>query len=227
MARVPATMLLMGSSILLATVLGIGLGVYASKKPYSVRDGSTIVASLLLYSFPMFWLGQMLIFVFSVSLGWLPSTGMFSFGVAGHYRWIDVAIHLILPTIALGSSLAAFIMRFVRTSMIEALGQDYILTARAKGVSVKTIFYKHALRNALLPVVTYIGIRVGYLLSGSVVVESVFGWPGLGRLMIEALFSRDYPLIFGILIVTSLSVTLLTFLVDILYSHIDPRIKLK
>jgi peptide/nickel transport system permease protein len=227
MTRLSATVILMSCSILFATLMGIILGVYASKKPFSMRDNITIVVSLLLYSLPIFWLGQIMINIFSVKLGLLPSAGMISFVGANKNYWSDLAVHLILPTVALGSSLGAFVMRFVRTSMIEALGQDYILTARAKGLSANTVFYKHALRNALLPVVTYIGLRIGYMLSGSVVIEAVFGWPGIGRLLIEALFSRDYPLIIGILIFVSISVTIITFLVDIIYSYIDPRIKLK
>ena len=140
---------------------------------------------------------------------------------------VDRIQHLLLPTITLGSTLGAFVMRFVRASMIEVLGQDYILTARSKGISERKIFFKHALKNALLPVVTYIGLRLGYMLSGAVVIESVFGWPGLGLLMIDALFDRDYPLIMGMFIVISFSVTIITFLVDITYTYLDPRIRLK
>jgi peptide/nickel transport system permease protein len=227
MERASATIILMSCSIVFATVMGITLGVYAARRPYSLRDDITIVSSLFLYSFPSFWLGQILIIIFAVNLGWLPSAGMYSFTISGEMRLIDVAIHLILPPITLGSMLGAFVMRFVRTSMVEALGQDYILTARAKGLSEYTVFYRHALRNALLPVVTYIGLRVGRMLSGAVVVESLFGWPGLGRLLIDALYSRDYPLILGMFIVVSLSVLIVTLLVDILYYYIDPRIKLK
>ena len=118
-------------------------------------------------------------------------------------------------------------MRFVRSSMIDVLGQDYILTAKSKGLSERKIFFKHALKNALLPVITYIGLRLGYMLSGAVVIESVFGWPGLGLLMLDALFERDYPIIMGLFIVISLSVTIITFIVDILYTYLDPRIRLK
>jgi peptide/nickel transport system permease protein len=139
----------------------------------------------------------------------------------------DRFTHLVLPTITLGSTLAAFVMRFVRSSMIDVLGQDYILTAKSKGLSERKIFFKHALKNALLPVITYIGLRLGYMLSGAVVIESVFGWPGLGLLMLDALFERDYPLIMGLFIVISLSVTIITFIVDILYTYLDPRIRLK
>jgi peptide/nickel transport system permease protein len=139
----------------------------------------------------------------------------------------DRFTHLLLPTITLGSTLAAFVMRFVRSSMIDVLGQDYILTAKSKGLSERKIFFKHALKNALLPVITYIGLRLGYMLSGAVVIESVFGWPGLGLLMLDALFERDYPLIMGLFIVISLSVTIITFIVDILYTYLDPRIRLK
>lgn len=225
--RAVPTIVLMGSSIAFGTAMGILMGVYAAAKPFSTRDNLTIVASLIFYSLPNFWLGQMLILIFAVGLGVLPAAGMYSFMAPEDQYWIDRAAHLVLPTITLGSTLGAFVMRFVRSSMIEALGQDYILTARSKGLSERVVFYRHALRNALLPVVTYVGLRVGYLLSGAVVIESVFGWPGLGLLMIDALFSRDYPLIMGMFIVVSLSVTIVTLLVDILYAYIDPRIRLR
>jgi peptide/nickel transport system permease protein len=225
--RAVPTIVLMGSSIIFGTLMGIFMGVYAATKPYAMRDNVTIIASLIFFSLPNFWLGQMLILIFSVGLGLLPAAGMHSFMVPDDQFWIDRILHLILPTITLGSTLGAFVARFVRTSMIEALSQDYILTARAKGLSNHAIFYVHALRNALLPVVTYIGLRIGYMLSGAVVIESVFGWPGLGLLMIDALFDRDYPLILGMFILVSLSVTIVTFLVDILYFHLDPRIRLQ
>jgi peptide/nickel transport system permease protein len=225
--RAQPTVMLMGFSIAFGTIMGILMGVYAATKPYATRDNVTVVASLIFFSLPNFWLGQMLILIFSVELGWLPAAGMHSFMVAEDQFWIDRVRHLVLPTITLGSTLGAFVARFVRTSMIEALSQDYILTARAKGLSDHAIFYTHALRNALLPVITYIGLRVGYMLSGAVVIESVFGWPGLGLLMIDALFDRDYPLILGMFIVVSLSVTIVTFLVDILYFYLDPRIRLR
>jgi peptide/nickel transport system permease protein len=169
----------------------------------------------------------MLIIVFSVNWGVLPVSGMESMILGDKSFILDRLTHLLLPTITLGSTLGAFVMRFVRASMIEALGQDYILTAKSKGLSDNRIFFKHALKNALLPVVTYIGLRLGYMLSGAVVIESVFGWPGLGLLMLDALFERDYPLIMGLFIVISLSVTIITFIVDILYTYLDPRIRLK
>lgn len=226
-ARAVPTIVLMGASIAFGTAMGILMGVYAAAKPFSTRDNLTIVASLIFYSLPNFWLGQMLILIFAVGLGVLPAAGMYSFMAPEDQYWIDRAAHLVLPTVTLGSTLGAFVMRFVRSSMIEALGQDYILTARSKGLSERVVFYRHALRNALLPVVTYVGLRVGYLLSGAVVIESVFGWPGLGLLLIDALFSRDYPLIMGVFIVVSLSVTIVTLLVDVLYAYIDPRIRLR
>ena len=224
-SRAMPTIILMGFSIALGSILGVIMGVYASIKPHSLRDNSLIVAALVFYSMPSFWLGQLLIIVFSVSLGVLPAAGMYSFATTSTHPWIGIATHLVLPVTTLGLGLAAFVMRFVRASMIEALGQDYILTAQSKGLAERTVFYKHALRNALLPVVTYIGLRVAHLTSGAVVIESVFGWPGLGRLLIDALFARDYPLIMGMFIIVSLSVTLVTLVVDMLYAYIDPRIK--
>jgi len=199
----------------------------ALTKPYSLRDNVSMVIALFLYSLPNFWLGQMLIIVFSVNWGLLPVSGMESMILGDKSFLFDRFTHLVLPTITLGSTLAAFVMRFVRSSMIDVLGQDYILTAKSKGLSERKIFFKHALKNALLPVITYIGLRLGYMLSGAVVIESVFGWPGLGLLMLDALFERDYPLIMGLFIVISLSVTIITFIVDILYTYLDPRIRLK
>jgi|TARA_B110000444_G_scaffold256496_1_gene292952 peptide/nickel transport system permease protein len=225
--RAIPTIILMLSSISFGAIFGILIGVYAASKPYSMRDNISMVIALFLYSLPNFWLGQMLIIVFSVNWGLLPVSGMESMILGDKSFLFDRFTHLLLPTITLGSTLAAFVMRFVRSSMIDVLGQDYILTAKSKGLSERKIFFKHALKNALLPVITYIGLRLGYMLSGAVVIESVFGWPGLGLLMLDALFERDYPLIMGLFIVISLSVTIITFIVDILYTYLDPRIRLK
>ena len=225
--RAIPTIILMLSSISFGAIFGILIGVYDASKPYSMRDNISMVIALFLYSLPNFWLGQMLIIVFSVNWGLLPVSGMESMILGDKSFLFDRFTHLVLPTITLGSTLAAFVMRFVRSSMIDVLGQDYILTAKSKGLSERKIFFKHALKNALLPVITYIGLRLGYMLSGAVVIESVFGWPGLGLLMLDALFERDYPLIMGLFIVISLSVTIITFIVDILYTYLDPRIRLK
>ncbi len=225
--RAIPTIILMLSSISFGAIFGILIGVYAASKPYSMRDNISMVIALFLYSLPNFWLGQMLIIIFSVNWGLLPVSGMESMILGDKSFLFDRFTHLVLPTITLGSTLAAFVMRFVRSSMIDVLGQDYILTAKSKGLPERKIFFKHALKNALLPVITYIGLRLGYMLSGAVVIESVFGWPGLGLLMLDALFERDYPLIMGLFIVISLSVTIITFIVDILYTYLDPRIRLK
>ena len=225
--RAIPTIILMLSSISFGAIFGILIGVYAASKPYSMRDNISMIIALFLYSLPNFWLGQMLIIVFSVNWGLLPVSGMESMILGDKSFLFDRFTHLLLPTIPLGSTLAAFVMRFVRSSMIDVLGQDYILTAKSKGLSERKIFFKHALKNALLPVITYIGLRLGYMLSGAVVIESVFGWPGLGLLMLDALFERDYPIIMGLFIVISLSVTIITFIVDILYTYLDPRIRLK
>ena len=186
--RAIPTIILMLSSISFGAIFGILIGVYAASKPYSMRDNISMVIALFLYSLPNFWLGQMLIIVFSVNWGLLPVSGMESMILGDKSFLFDRFTHLLLPTITLGSTLAAFVMRFVRSSMIDVLGQDYILTAKSKGLSERKMFFKHALKNALLPVITYIGLRLGYMLSGAVVIESVFGWPGLGLLMLDALF---------------------------------------
>ena len=175
----------------------------------------------------LFWVGLMLIVVFSLGLGWFPTSGMENFAqfYEGWDRVFDIAHHLVLPTITLSLFYLALYTRLMRASMLEQYGQDYVVTARAKGVSERRIVFVHVLRNALLPVVTMAGVQVGALIGGSVIVESVFAWPGLGMLAFEALFARDLNLLLGIFLLSALLVVGVNLIVDIVYSSLDPRIE--
>jgi peptide/nickel transport system permease protein len=225
--RIPATLMLTVSGLVFALVVGIFLGVAASRKPYSVLDSFSMSVSIVGYSVPVFWLAQMLVLVFALELGILPAGGMTS--VREEYTGLayisDVAMHLVLPALALGVNQLALIGRLVRSSMLEVFREDYIMTARSKGIKEKVVVYKHALRNALLPVVTATGMQVGYLLTGAVLTETVFSWPGLGRLLYESLNFRDYPVLMGMFVIISISVVLANFFTDIVYSLLDPRVR--
>jgi peptide/nickel transport system permease protein len=225
--RVGPTLALSGLALLVGSVAGIALGIAAALRPRSLADAAASVAGLIGYSVPVFWLGQILIIVFSLKAGWLPSQGMMSLREVKSglpYLW-DVLTHMALPVASLAAFYVAVVARFTRASMLEALGEDFVRTARAKGVSEPGIVYRHALRNALLPVVTVIGTSLGMLLSGAVLTETVFGWPGLGRLLYESVLRRDYPVMMGMLVFIAASVTLANLLVDIAYALIDPRVR--
>lgn len=224
--RLPATLILMVSSILLAILLGIVLGVSAARRHGRWQDNVLTVLALVAYATPAFWLGLMLIVAFSVKLDLLPSGGYSTIAQArtglGHV--LDVTRHLVLPAVTLGLFYVAIYTRLMRTSMLEVLSLDYITTARAKGLSERRIAWTHALRNALLPVVTLAGVQVGHLLGGSILVETVFAWPGLGRLVFDALLQRDLNLLLGILFTSSIVVVLVNLLVDLIYGFLDPRV---
>lgn len=224
--RMPATLLLMLSALGLAIATGVALGVAAARRQGTWVDNLVSVGALLVYATPAFWLGLMLIVLFSIRLDLLPSGGMMQIGVAmGPLEAaLDVARHLVLPAATLGLFYAAVYARLMRAAMLEVYGQDFITTARAKGLSERVIAWTHALRNALLPVVTLAGMQVGHLLGGSVLIETVFGWPGLGRLVFDALVQRDLNLLLGILFVSSVVVVLANLAVDLLYGLLDPRI---
>jgi peptide/nickel transport system permease protein len=227
--RLPATLLLMVASIGLAFALGIVLGVTAARHVRRPIDSLISVAALLAYATPIFWIGLMMILLFSVRLGWLPSNGMQTIGaeLGGIARLLDVARHMVLPTCTLALFYLALYTRLMRASMLEVFAQDFVTTARAKGLSERKVAYKHVLRNALLPMVTMLGLQVGSLLGGSVLVETVFGWPGLGRLAFEAVFQRDHNLLLGILLVSSMLVVGVNILVDLAYAKLDPRIDVR
>ena len=212
-ARFPATIQLAGSAVLIAVAIGIPVGIISAIKQYSVFDGVAMTLALVGVSMPNFWQGLMMIILFSVYLRWLPSSGY------GTFR------HLLMPAITLGTSSAALITRMTRSSMLEVVRQDYIRTARAKGLDESVVINRHALKNALIPVVTVIGLQFGYLLGGAVLTETVFSWPGVGRMMVDAIRQKDYPVVQAGVLLLALSFSLVNLLVDILYAYIDPRIK--
>ena len=221
--RMPVTFLLVGLSMLFAAVGGIGLGVLAGKRPYSTIDRITTVVAVLGYSIPVFWFGQMLIILFAINLKILP-TGGIPIAALGRGGFVDWCRSLVLPVIGLGVVQLALIARITRANMLEILGADYVTSARAKGVRESVITIKHALRNAILPVVTVISVNFGFVLTGAMLTETVFTWPGLGRMMLDSLMRRDYPVLMGLLIVMSVGVVVLNLLTDLLYAYLDPRI---
>lgn len=213
--RYGATVKLALASMLFAITLAIPLGALAAVKKDTRYDRGAMFASLIGVSIPSFWLGPMLILVFAVELKWLP--------VAGADSWSSV----ILPAVTLGSAMSAILARLTRSTMIETLGEEYIITARAKGLSGFAVIFKHALGNALLPVVTIAGLQLGALLGGAIITETIFAWPGLGRLTIQAINARDYPLTQGCVLTIALSYVAVNLLTDIAYALIDPRVRLK
>lgn len=221
--RMPVTFLLVGLSMLFAAVGGIGLGVLAGKRPYSTIDRINTVVAVLGYSIPVFWFGQMLIILFAINLKILP-TGGIPIAALGRGGFVDWCRSLVLPVIALGVVQLALVARITRANMLEILGADYVTSARAKGVRESVITVKHALRNAILPVVTVISVNFGFVLTGAMLTETVFTWPGLGRMMLDSLMRRDYPVLMGLLIVMSVGVVILNLLTDLLYAYLDPRI---
>jgi peptide/nickel transport system permease protein len=225
-SRLPNTLLLMTSGIILAGVVGVALGVLASLRPYSLLDNVSSVLALVGYSVPVFWLGQVLLVVFAVELGWFPVQGISSIDSPeglGHV-W-DVAWHLALPMAALALRYLAVNTRITRASMLDEFQRDFIVTARAKGISNRQVVLKHALRNALIPVVTVIGFDFGFILTGSVLVETIFAWPGIGRLLFESLTARDYPVILGIFLIGGATAVIANLLTDVAYAALDPRIR--
>jgi peptide/nickel transport system permease protein len=225
--RAGPTALLMLSAMALSVLLGVLLGVVSARRVYSATDNALTVAGLVGYSIPVFWLGQVLIVLFALTLGWLPASGMVSLRTPpeGLARALDIGAHLLLPALCLSTRYIALNTRITRTSMLEVMHTDYIVTAKAKGLPERAILVRHALRNALLPVVTIVGYNLGFALSGSVLVETVFGWPGLGRLLFESIGSRDYPLLLGIFLFLSVVVVVTNLVTDILYAYLDPRIR--
>ena len=227
--RLPATLLLMVSAIALAFVLGTGLGMLAALKARRAVDFAISILALLFYATPAFLVGIGLILIFTVQLNWLPMSGM-SAGWDDSTWWVrvwDIARHLLMPTVSLGLFYVAIYTRLMRSAVLEVINQDYIRTARAKGLMPLRIVWVHMARNALLPMVTMLGLQVGSLLGGAILVETVFGWPGIGRLAFDAVFRRDVPLVMGILFFSSMLVLAASLLVDLLYTRLDPRIVLR
>ena len=212
-ARFPNTVVLAVLGVIISIAIGIPVGIISATRQYSLMDSFSMVLALLGVSMPVFWLGLMLILTFSVKLGLLPSGGF------------DGLSSVILPAITLGVGSAAIVTRMTRSSMLEVIRQDYIRTARAKGVAEKVVINKHALKNALIPIITVVGLQFGGLLGGAVLTESVYSWPGVGRLMVEAIRQKDTPTVLASVVFLALVYSVVNLLVDLLYAFVDPRIK--
>jgi peptide/nickel transport system permease protein len=219
--KLPTTLELSLFSLLVAILIGIPAGVLAALRRNTAFDASVTVMALSGISIPNFFLGILLIYLFSIRLAWIPPSGYVE-------PWVDLQKNLLLmlmPAITLGTALAGAIARFTRNSMLEVLSQDYVRTARAKGLEGRVVVYKHALRNAAIPVVTVIGLQLGGLLGGAVVTEQVFSIPGFGRLLVDSVFNRDFPVLQAVVLISALAVFLINVLTDLLYAAIDPRIR--
>jgi peptide/nickel transport system permease protein len=225
--RLPATLLLSASAFVFSLLLGILLGVMAAVRRGKLADSLIMSGALLFYATPLFWVSLMAMLVFSIRLDWLPPFGMETIGggLAGTARAWDVAQHMVLPVVTLGLFFTAIYTRLTRASMLEVGSLDFVKTARAKGVPAGQITRRHVLRNAMLPVFTFAGIQAGQILGGAVLTETVFAWPGIGRLMFDALIQRDYPVLLGVFLVTSVLVVLVNLLTDVFYRFVDPRIE--
>lgn len=212
-ARYPATVKLALLSLLIGIVIGVPLGVFAALKAGHWQDFVVTIVSVRLSAMPAFWLGPVLMLIFAVWLGWLPVSGM------------DTGTSIILPAITLGFGLSAILTRMTRTSLLEVLNDDYIRTARAKGLSEQTVILRHALRAALLPIITIVGLQMGSLLAGTVITETIFSWDGIGRLLVESIEKRDYPVTQACVLIVALSYVLVNLFTDILYRLADPRVR--
>lgn len=212
--RIPATSLLAGTSILIALIIALPLGVLAAVRKGSLWDRLAMTFSMLGVAIPNFWMGPLLILVFSLWLGWLPVSGN------------DRILSLVLPAVTLGTALAAILSRMIRASLLEVFNEDYIRAANARGLLPSTIIWKHALKNAALPVVTILGMQIGALLAGAVITETVFSWPGIGQLTIDAIQKRDYPVIQSCVLLISLTYVFINLLTDLAYAYLDPRVSL-
>ena len=241
LARLPATLELTAFAMLVAILVGVPVGVISAVKQYSWLDKFTSVLALTGISMPIFWLAMILIVIFFVNLGWLPFPGRLSTGYAvtsitglvlvdslltlNFAAFWDGLKHLILPAIALGTIPMAVIMRMTRSSMLEVMGEDYVRTARAKGVVPWRVIFKHALRNAMLPTVTVIGLQAGLLMGGAVITETIFSWPGVGQIAAESVYRRDYAMVQGVVLYGATLFVLVNLVVDVLYAVLDPRVR--
>lgn len=241
LARLPATLELTAFAMLVAILVGVPVGVISAVKQYSLLDKFTSVLALMGLSMPIFWLAMILIVIFFVNLGWLPFPGRLSTGYAvtsitglvlvdslltlNFAAFWDGLKHLILPAIALGTIPMAVIMRMTRSSMLEVMGEDYVRTARAKGVVPWRVIFKHALRNAMLPTVTVIGLQAGLLMGGAVITETIFSWPGVGQIAAESVYRRDYAMVQGVVLYGATLFVLVNLVVDVLYGVLDPRVR--
>ena len=214
-ANLPSSLALVGAGLLLATVIGVPLGIYAATRHGRFGDLASMTAAMLAIASPSFWFAILLVYVFSYRAGWFP--------IFGGGQGASALYYLVLPAIAVGARSAALVARMARSAMLEVLAQDYVRTARAKGLARRVVLYRHALRNAAVPIVTIIGVDMAFLLSGAVVVETVFSRPGLGKLLVDALFARDYPVVQGIVLVYGTGVLLINLIVDVALALLDPR----
>ena len=218
------TLLLMGSSFIVGLLIALPAGVYSATHQYTKRDYAVVTASFIGTAVPSFFLALLFIYIFNIQLGWLPSSGMTTLGMDGGF--LDVLRHLIMPMMVLAIGMAGTNIRYIRSAVLEILGKDYLRTARAKGIGRKKVTVRHALRNALVTVVTIFGMQLPMLLGGAVIVEQVFSWPGLGLMTMSAINARDYPVIMGVCLLSAVVVLLGNLLTDILYAVVDPTIRL-
>lgn len=213
LARYPATIELSIAAMIIAILIALPTGILSAVRPYSAFDHTSMFVSLLGVSMPSFWLGPLLILLFSIQLDWFPVSGRSGFA------------SLVLPALTLGTALAAILSRMTRSAMLEVIHEEYITTGRAKGLSEKVLILKHGLRNALIPILTVLGLQIGALISGAIVTEKIFAWPGVGRLLVEGIEARDFPLVQGCVLAISLGYVLVNLGIDILYAAVDPRIR--
>lgn len=224
--RLPATLLLTGAAFIFSLLTGVLFGVLAARHRGTALDSLITALALIFYATPLFWIALMSVLLFSINLGWLPPFDMETIG-AGYTGWmrvLDIAHHMILPTVTLGLFYTAIYTRLTRASMLEVMGLDFVKTARAKGVPDQRIIRRHVLRNAVLPVFTFASMQAGQLVGGAILTETVFAWPGIGRLMFDALMQRDYPVLLGVFLITAIVVVVVNFITDLLYRFVDPRI---
>lgn len=217
------TLLLMGVSLIVGLLIAVPAGIYSAVHRYQKRDFAVVTASFLGSSIPGFFLALILIYVFTVKLGWLPSSGMKTPGVGGDF--FDVALHMVMPVTVLSVSIAGSNIRYIRSAVLEILEMDYLRTAKAKGIGHFLVINKHALRNALLPIVTVIGMQIPMLFGGAVIAEQIFSWPGLGLITMNAITGRDYPVIMGVCLLSAVVVLAANLVTDIVYALVDPTIK--
>ena len=217
------TILLMGTSMLMGLAIAIPIGIYSAIHRYTKRDYTLVTMSFFGTSIPSFFLSLIFIYIFTVNLGWLPSSGMRTAGGGG--GWIDLMRHMVMPVLVLAISIAGSNIRYVRSAVLEILQKDYVRTAKSKGIGRFLTINKHALRNALIPIVTVIGMQIPTLFGGAVIIEQVFSWPGLGLVTMNAIMSRDYPVIMGVALLTAVVVLMANLITDIIYALVDPTIK--
>jgi len=227
--KLPATLLLTLSAFFFSVVVGVSLGIAAARRAGTLLDTLITAGSLVFFAMPLFWIGLLAIVLFSMKLGWLPPYGMSTVGadLTGWESVLDVARHLLMPAVTLGLFYVAIYTRVTRAAALEVMDQDFVKTARAKGVPEGRVWRRHILRNSVLPVITFISLQAGHIMGGSVLIETVFAWPGVGRLAFDALFQRDYNLLLAVFFVSSVMVVIFNLIADVLYSIADPRIELQ